>query len=104
MPAKILMLVGDYVEDYEAMVPYQMLLMLGHQVDSQVLEQLLEQHSTVKPPPWQCPLAWLLRLLRARLAALSSSALPGGGQPSGRPATASCARASRLHSRRFYRL
>jgi len=35
MPAKrILMLVGDYVEDYEAMVPYQMLLMVGHQVDA----------------------------------------------------------------------
>lgn len=34
MPAKkILMLVGDFVEDYEAMVPYQMLLMVGHQVD-----------------------------------------------------------------------
>ncbi len=31
---KILMLVGDYVEDYEAMVPYQMLLMVGHQVDT----------------------------------------------------------------------
>lgn len=30
---KILMLVGDFVEDYEAMVPYQMLLMVGHQVD-----------------------------------------------------------------------
>ena len=30
---KILMLVGDYVEDYEAMVPYQMLLLLEHQVD-----------------------------------------------------------------------
>ncbi|MFG0288129.1 MAG: DJ-1/PfpI family protein [Rhodopirellula sp. JB044] len=29
---KILMLVGDFVEDYEAMVPYQMLLMLGHEV------------------------------------------------------------------------
>ncbi len=29
---KILMLVGDFVEDYEAMVPYQMLLMLGHDV------------------------------------------------------------------------
>jgi protease I len=33
MPAKkILMLVGDYVEDYEAMVPYQMLTMVGHTV------------------------------------------------------------------------
>ena len=31
---KILMLVGDYVEDYEAMVPYQMLVMVGHQVDT----------------------------------------------------------------------
>ncbi len=31
---KILMLVGDYVEDYEVMVPYQMLLMVGHDVDA----------------------------------------------------------------------
>ena len=29
---KILMLVGDYVEDYEAMVPFQMLQMVGHEV------------------------------------------------------------------------
>ncbi|TWU19157.1 DJ-1/PfpI family protein [Allorhodopirellula heiligendammensis] len=29
---RILMLVGDFVEDYEAMVPLQMLLMLGHEV------------------------------------------------------------------------
>src|SRR3979409_2178817 len=32
MTKKILMLVGDYVEDYEAMVPFQMLLMVGHDV------------------------------------------------------------------------
>jgi protease I len=31
---KILMIVGDYVEDYEAMVPYQMLTMVGHTVES----------------------------------------------------------------------
>lgn len=31
---KILMLVGDYVEDYECMVPFQMLLMVGHDVDA----------------------------------------------------------------------
>ena len=31
---KILMLVGDFVEDYEVMVPFQMLLMIGHQVDA----------------------------------------------------------------------
>lgn len=31
---KILMIVGDYTEDYEVMVPYQMLLMVGHKVDA----------------------------------------------------------------------
>jgi protease I len=31
---KILMIVGDFVEDYEAMVPFQMLKMVGHQVDT----------------------------------------------------------------------
>jgi protease I len=31
---KLLMLVGDYVEDYEAMVPFQALLMVGHTVDA----------------------------------------------------------------------
>jgi protease I len=31
---KILMLVGDFVEDYEVMVPFQMLLMVGHQVQA----------------------------------------------------------------------
>src|SRR6476619_1019423 len=33
MPAKkILMLVGDFVEDYEVMVPFQALVMVGHTV------------------------------------------------------------------------
>src|SRR5512142_2968554 len=31
---KVLELVGDFVEDYEAMVPYQMLVMAGHAVDT----------------------------------------------------------------------
>ena len=31
---KILMLAGDYVEDYEVMVPFQALLMVGHKVDA----------------------------------------------------------------------
>ena len=31
---KILMLVGDFVEDYEVMVPFQALLMVGHTVDA----------------------------------------------------------------------
>ena len=35
MPAKkILMIVGDFVEDYEVMVPFQMLIMVGHKVDA----------------------------------------------------------------------
>jgi protease I len=31
---KLLMLTGDYVEDYEVMVPFQALLMVGHTVDA----------------------------------------------------------------------
>lgn len=31
---KILMIVGDYAEDYETMVPFQTLLAVGHQVDA----------------------------------------------------------------------
>jgi protease I len=31
---KILMLVGDFVEDYEVMVPFQALQMVGHEVDA----------------------------------------------------------------------
>jgi protease I len=34
MMRKILCLVGDFVEDYEVMVPFQMLQMVGHQVDA----------------------------------------------------------------------
>jgi protease I len=34
MAKKILMLVGDYVEDYEVMVPFQALQIAGHQVDA----------------------------------------------------------------------
>ena len=45
-----------------------------------------------------------LCLLRARLTVLGSSALPERGPPTGHPATASGAQASRLQSRRFHRL
>jgi len=34
MSKRILMLVGDYAEDYETMVPFQALLMVGHRVDA----------------------------------------------------------------------
>jgi protease I len=33
-PKRLLLLAGDYVEDYEVMVPFQMLLMVGHRVDA----------------------------------------------------------------------
>jgi protease I len=34
MAKKILMIVGDFVEDYEVMVPFQALLAVGHHVDA----------------------------------------------------------------------
>jgi protease I len=34
MPKRVLMIVGDFVEDYEAMVPYQTMVMAGHTVDT----------------------------------------------------------------------
>ena len=34
MAKKLLMLVGDYVEDYEVMVPFQALKAVGHDVDA----------------------------------------------------------------------
>src|SRR5690606_8226134 len=34
MAKKLLMLVGDYVEDYEVMVPFQALQAVGHSVDA----------------------------------------------------------------------
>ncbi len=34
MPKRIMLLVGDYAEDYETMVPYQILVMAGHKVDA----------------------------------------------------------------------
>ncbi len=33
-PAKLLLLAGDFVEDYEIMVPFQALQMVGHKVDA----------------------------------------------------------------------
>ncbi|MCO7514582.1 DJ-1/PfpI family protein [Pseudomonas guariconensis] len=40
---KILMLVGDYVEDYEVMVPFQALKMVGHTVHAVCPEKLAGQ-------------------------------------------------------------
>ena len=71
----------------------------------QGLSQLVWAHARmvkVAPLIGSAP-ARLLCLLRARLAALGSSSLPGRGRPTGRPATALGARACYLQSR-FRRL
>jgi protease I len=41
--AKLLMIVGDYVEDYEVMVPFQALQVLGHRVDAVCPEKVKGQ-------------------------------------------------------------
>ncbi len=41
---RILMLVGDYVEDYEVMVPYQALLMVGHAVHAVCPDKKVGEH------------------------------------------------------------
>ena len=43
---RILLLVGDYVEDYEAMVPFQALLMVGHRVDAVCPGKKSGEHGT----------------------------------------------------------
>jgi protease I len=42
--AKLLMLVGDYVEDYEVMVPFQALQMVGHTVHAECPDKKAGQH------------------------------------------------------------
>ncbi len=44
MAKKLLMLVGDYVEDYEVMVPFQTLLTVGHSVDAVCPDKLAGDH------------------------------------------------------------
>ena len=63
---------------------------------------LLPHHRMVKMLYLHCPSS--APVPPQSLAALGSLPLPGRGRPTGRPATASGARASRLQSRRSYRL
>src|SRR3984957_13663795 len=42
--AKLLMIVGDYVEDYEVMVPFQALQMVGHTVHAICPDKKAGQH------------------------------------------------------------
>ena len=67
-----------------------------------LVESKVSQHGQ-SAPLGSAP-ARLLRLLRARLVALGSSALPGRARPTERPATALGSRASRLQRRRFHHL
>jgi putative intracellular protease/amidase len=53
MSRMILCLVSDYVEDYEVMVPFQMLLMVGHHVDGQL----------VTAPAWPAQPVWMRKFL-----------------------------------------
>ena len=73
--------------------------------DPQVTYDAETATKTGKATRPKCPLggthARLPRLRTARLAALGSSALPGRGRPTGRLATASDARASRLQAADF---
>ena len=41
---KILFLVGDFAEDYEVMVPFQSMLMVGHLVDAVCPDKKAGQH------------------------------------------------------------
>jgi protease I len=43
-PAKLLLLTGDYVEDYEVMVPFQALQMVGHTVHAVCPDKKSGQH------------------------------------------------------------
>jgi len=63
---------------------------------------VIVKEATVMPHGQSAP-ARLLCLPTARLTAPGSSSLPGRGRPTGNPATASGARASRLQDRRFHR-
>ena len=72
-------------------------------IDRPILQEILlavRQRVKKDPPPLGSARARLLRLLRAPVAALGGSSLPGRGGCTGRPAMPRASRASRLHSRR----
>ncbi len=48
---KLLMLVGDYVEDYEVMVPFQALQMVGHTVHAVAPDKKSGDFSLVATKP-----------------------------------------------------
>jgi protease I len=46
---RILVLVGDYVEDYEVMVPFQALQMVGHEVHAVCPDNKAGLGTTIEP-------------------------------------------------------
>ena len=66
--------------------------------------EFMMHDSVVEVTPWQCPSSAPAPPQAVCLGAVGSSRLPERGRPTGRPAIASGARASRLQSRRFHRL
>ena len=50
MAKKILMLCGDFTEDYETMVPFQCLQMLGYQVDAVCPDKKEVRHRSASSP------------------------------------------------------
>ena len=54
--AKLLMLVGDYVEDYEVMVPFQALQMVGHTVHAICPDK--ESGEYVSHTEWHRAIVW----------------------------------------------
>ena len=52
MAKKVLMLAGDFTEDYETMVPFQAMEMLGYQVDvvcpDKKAGDIIQQFTTLK--------------------------------------------------------
>ena len=47
---KILLLAGDFTEDYETMVPFQALSMLGYQVDAVCPDKKEVRHRSASSP------------------------------------------------------
>ena len=90
---QVLDLEGNAVDDLSQVLYLQ---------DCAELSSLNLQDGRVKSAHLGRAPARLLHLLRARLAALRGSALPGWAPATGIPAAASAARASRLQSRPFH--
>ncbi len=59
---RILMSVGDYVEDYEVMVPFQILTMVGHEVAT-TFDNAHTHGELVTAPAWPAHPEWMRQFL-----------------------------------------